>query len=67
MRKSIQVGDLLSWIAVEDCVVLVLSIGQVYDGGVLSKIYTVLTATGEIKKYPDYVIQSWEVISFAPA
>jgi hypothetical protein len=65
MRKPIQVGDLLSWIAVEECVVLVLSVGQVCQGGLPTTTYTVLTATGEINKYPDYVIKHWRVISSA--
>lgn len=65
MTKRFQVGDLLSWIALEECVVLFLSIGQIYQGGLPTTIYTVLTAAGEIRKYPDYVIQNWEVISSA--
>ena len=67
MRKPIHVGDLLSWIAVEECVVLVLSVGQVYQGGLPSTTYTVLTADGEINKYPDYVMKHWRVISPAAA
>jgi len=67
MRKPIQVGDLLSWIAVEECIVLVLSVGQVYQGGLPTTTYTVLTADGEINKYPDYVMKYWRVISPATA
>jgi hypothetical protein len=67
MRKPIQVGDLLSWIAVEECVILVLSVGQIYQGGLPTTTYTVLTADGEISKYPDYVMKHWRVISPAAA
>ena len=67
MRKPIQVGDLLSWLAVEECVVLVLSVGKVYQGGLPTTTYTVLTADGEINIYPDYVMKHWRVISPAAA
>lgn len=46
---------------------LILSIGQVYQGGLPTTIYTVLTSTGEINKYPDYVMKHWKVISPAAA
>ena len=54
-------------LAIEECVVLVLSVGQVYQGGLPTTTYTVLTADGEISKYPDYVMKHWRVISPAAA
>ena len=61
-----KVGDLLSrYMVGEYHMSLILSIGQVYQGGLPTTIYTVLTSTGEINNYPDYVIKDWKVISSA--
>lgn len=62
MRKPIQVGDLLSWIALEDCTILVLDIKQKYDGRI-SNIYTVLTSEGKIETYYERTMNSYKVIS----
>jgi hypothetical protein len=62
MRKPIQVGDLLSWIALEDCTILVLDIKQKYDGRI-SNIYTVLTSEGKIKTYYERTMNLYKVIS----
>lgn len=68
MRKPIQVGDLLSrYMVGEYHTYLILSIGQVYQGGCLTTIYTVLTSDGDIVKRPDYVIKDWRIISSAAA
>lgn len=64
MRKPIQVGDLLSWIAVEECTILVLDIKQKYDGRI-SNIYTVLTSEGHVVKYYENQMNSYKVISSA--
>lgn len=66
MRKPIQVGDLLSWIALEECTILVLDIKQKYDGRI-SNIYTVLTSEGKIEKYYEQAISSYKIISSAAA
>ena len=62
MRKPIQVGDLLSWITLEECTILVLDIKQKYDGRI-SNIYTVLTSEGKVEKYFEGEIKSFNVIS----
>jgi hypothetical protein len=64
MRKPIQVGDLLSWLAVEECTILVLDIKQKYDGRI-SNIYTVLTSEGKIETYYERTMNSFHVISSA--
>ncbi len=64
MRKPIQVGDLLSWIVIEECTILVLDIKQKYDGRI-SNIYTVLTSEGKVEKYYEDEISSFKVISSA--
>lgn len=61
--NDFKVGDLLSWIAVEEVTALVISVGQRYDGAVPTTIYTVLTNDCEIRKYPDYVTKYWTRIS----
>ena len=66
MRKPIQVGDLLSWIALEECTILVLDIKQKYDGRI-SNIYTVLTSEGKIEKYYERTMNSYKIISSAAA
>ena len=66
MRKPIQVGDLLSWIAVEECTILVLDIKQKYDGRI-SNIYTVLTSEGNVAKYYENTMRSYKIISPAAA
>jgi len=62
MRKPIQVGDLLSWITLEECTILVLDIKQKYDGRI-SNIYTVLTSDGHVVKYYENTMRSYKVIS----
>jgi len=63
-----KVGDLLSrYMLGEHHTSLILSIGQVYQGGCLTTIYTVLTSDGDIVKRPDYVIKDWRIISSAAA
>ena len=62
MRKSIQVGDLLSWITLEECTILVLDIKQKYDGRI-SNIYTVLTSEGKVEKYYENTMRSYKIIS----
>lgn len=62
MRKPIQVGDLLSWIVLEECTILVLDIKQKYDGRI-SNIYTVLTSEGKVEKYYEDAMRSYNIIS----
>jgi hypothetical protein len=63
-----KVGDLLSiYMVGEHKTALILSVGQVYQGGILTTIYTVLSTEGDILKYPDYVIRDWKIISKAAA
>jgi len=66
MRKPIQVGDLLSWITLEECTILVLDIKQKYDGRI-SNIYTVLTSEGKVEKYYENTMRSYKIISSAAA
>jgi len=57
-----KVGDLVLWNGDETQTALILKIGQIYQGGLLTTLYTVLVG-GEILKYPDYVMFNWRVVS----
>jgi hypothetical protein len=66
-KPEYKIGDLVLWNGDETQTALILKIGQAYQGGLPTTTYTVLTADGEINKYPDYVIKHWKVISPAAA
>ena len=57
-----KIGDLVLWNGDETQTALILKIGQIYQGGLLTTLYTVLVG-GEILKYPDYVMLNWRVVS----
>ncbi len=59
-----KIGDLVLWNGDETQTALILKIGQIYQGGLLTTLYTVLVG-GEILKYPDYVMFNWRVVSSA--
>jgi hypothetical protein len=56
MNKEYKIGDLVLWNGDLTQTALILKIGQIYQGGLPTTTYTVLTADGEINKYPD---QCW--------
>jgi hypothetical protein len=62
-KPEYKIGDLVLWNGDLTLTALILKIGQAYQGGLPTTTYTVLTADGEINKYPDYVIKHWKVIS----
>jgi hypothetical protein len=62
MNKEYKIGDLVLWNGDETQTALILKIGQIYQGGLLTTLYTVLVG-GEILKYPDYVMFNWRVVS----
>jgi hypothetical protein len=64
MNKEYKIGDLVLWNGDETQTALILKIGQIYQGGLLTTLYTVLVG-GEILKYPDYVMFNWRVVSSA--
>jgi len=62
MNKEYKIGDLVLWNGDLTQTALILKIGQIYQGGLLTTLYTVLVG-GEILKYPDYVMFNWRVVS----
>jgi hypothetical protein len=64
MNKEYKIGDLVLWNGDLTQTALILKIGQIYQGGLLTTLYTVLVG-GEILKYPDYVMFNWRVVSSA--
>jgi hypothetical protein len=63
-KPEYKIGDLVLWNGDETQTALILKIGQIYQGGLLTTLYTVLVG-GEILKYPDYVMFNWRVVSSA--
>jgi hypothetical protein len=63
-KPEYKIGDLVLWNGDLTQTALILKIGQIYQGGLLTTLYTVLVG-GEILKYPDYVMFNWRVISSA--
>lgn len=61
-KPEYKIGDLVLWNGDETQTALILKIGQIYQGGLLTTLYTVLVG-GEILKYPDYVMFNWRVVS----
>ena len=61
-KPEYKIGDLVLWNGDETQTALILKIGQIYQGGLLTTLYTVLVG-GEILKYPDYVMLNWRVVS----
>ena len=61
-KPKYKIGDLVLWNGDETQTALILKIGQIYQGGLLTTLYTVLVG-GEILKYPDYVMFNWRVVS----
>jgi len=62
MNKEYKIGDLVLWNGDLTQTALILKIGQIYQGGLLTTLYTV-SVGGEILKYPDYVMFNWRVVS----
>ena len=63
-KPEYKIGDLVLWNGDLTQTALILKIGQIYQGGLLTTLYTVLVG-GEILKYPDYVMFNWRVVSSA--
>jgi len=61
-KPEYKIGDLVLWNGDETQTALILKIGQIYQGGLLTTLYTVLVG-GEILRYPDYVMFNWRVVS----
>jgi len=63
-KQEYKIGDLVRWNGDEVQTALIIKIGQIYQGGLPTMLYTVLVG-GEILKYPDYVMFNWTVVSTA--
>jgi hypothetical protein len=63
-KAEYNIGDLVLWNGDDTQSALIIRIGQAYQGGLLTTMYTVLVGD-EILKYPDYVMFNWRVVSSA--
>jgi hypothetical protein len=61
-KPEYKIGDLVLWNGDETQTALILKIGQVYHGGLLTTLYTVLVGD-KILKYGGAVMQNWRVVS----